>query len=596
MPVLETSAECEVVIDNQKIKHDVSRVELCQSVDDHHVLKVRLRRLGRAASDRDFDDPTPFTKFLGKVIAMTITPFGGVVDPGRTLEFVGLVTEVSLDNSIDGINTFLIVAHSPTVVSDGAAQNALHHEQSASDIISEIIRSYPVTVGKIESTSGTLKFSVQYRETDYEYIMRLASSSGRFACYDGSQFNVTAANSSKAEELVWRETLGVFSMGLGTGVEKVGSQAFDYLKKEVYDGETSGSLRTSLADMSKVSHDASKQLYPGTHFIPGLKSGSQGDLDKHLELIRESRVGRLVTCHGESIVPAVKVGHCVKVKGMDKLDGPYWIRSVRHVFDESGKYHNAFTGTPLDLAFPVRRLHHAPFTDLQTGVVTDTDDPDKLGRVKVRFHWNVKGGSPAQPEVWVRVLTSHAGGKKGLYCLPEVDDEVLIGFEHGNPALPLVLGSLYNGQDVPPTDHTVTWKGADNNLKLFRTKAGNEIYFCDDSGKEAIVIVQKDEKNAITLTLDGPKIAIESVGDISITGANIALESTSGKITMTAKTELEATSGADSKYESGMATTVKAGTDLNLTGGVKLKAEGGMKADISAGTMLTIKGALVQIN
>ena len=597
MPVLETSAECRVLIDNKEIKHDVSSAELQQHVDDHHVLRLRLRRVGKVAGDRDFEDPKPFTRFLGKPLSMTITPYGGVVDPGRNLEFIGLVTEVSFENSIDGINTVLVTAHSPTVTLDGAAQNALHHEQSASDIIGTIVRSYPISLGKLESSSGTLKFSVQYRESDYDYVMRLASTSGLFACYDGTEFNLSQANSSNSEELVWRQTLGAFTMGLGTGIEKVGSQEYDYSKKEIYDGEASGALRTALSTMSKISHEASKQLYPAVHFVgPGFKPSSQGNLDKSLERVRESVIGRLVSCRGESIVPAVRVGHCVKIKGMDQLDGQYWITSIKHVFDESGKYHNAFVCTPLDLAFPARKYSRHPFTDLQTGIVTDTDDPDRLGRVKVRFHWNARGGAPAEPEVWVRVLTSHSGGKRGLYCLPEIDDEVLIGFEHGDPGLPLVLGSLYNGKDVPPVDHKVSWSGADNNLKLFRTKSDNEIYFCDDSGKETIVIVQKDEKNSITLTLDGPKIAIESQGDISITGANISLESTKGDIEVKSAKALKASSGTDTEIKASTNMKLQAGANLDMSASANAKLEAGAKADLSAGAMMTIKGAIVQIN
>jgi len=589
MPVLETSAECRIRIDNKEIKHDISSVQLDQFVDDHHVLKVRLRQIGKAARDKDFDDPGPFTAFLGKAIAVTITPYGGVVDPAKNLEFIGLVTEVSLDNSIDGLNTVLVAAHSPTITLDGAKQNALYHQQSASDIIDAIVRNYPITVGSIESTSGALKYSVQYRETDYQYIMRLASTSGMFAFYDGREFNLAKAGSSDTEELVWRESLGVFLMGLGTGIEKINSQAYDYSKKEVYESETTGALRTSLSTMSKVSHDASKEMYSNASFVRGLKSGSQGDLDQTLELIRESSVGKIVTCDGQSIIPAVSVGNCVKIKGMDKLDGLFWVKSVRHMFDESGKYHNTFTCTPLDMAFPERKFTRTPFTDLQNGLVVDTDDPEKLGRVKVKFLWNTKDGSMAQPEIWVRVLTPHAGEKKGFFCLPEVDDEVLIGFEQGNPSWPLVLGSLYNGKDIPPTEgHPISWKGGDNNLKLFRTKSGNEIYFCDDSGSEAIVIVQKDNKNSITLTLDGPKIVIESEGDISLTGANISLESSTGDITLK--------SAAGIKVESSQDTELKAGGNLKSEGGMNYDIKAGMNATLEGGAIVTVKGTLVKIN
>jgi type VI secretion system secreted protein VgrG len=588
MPVIQTPAECRIQIDGKEIKYDISSVQLDQFVDDHHILKIRIRQLGKATSDKDFDDPDKYTGFLGKSIAMNITPHGGIVDSSRLLEFIGIVTEVSLDNSIDGINTVLVTAHSPTLLLDGPKQNALYHELSASDIIESVVRNYPITVSGVATTPGTLKFSIQYRETDYQYVMRLATTNGLFACYDGKEYKVDKAGSAASQELVWRESLGVFSIGLGSSVEKFGSQVFDYSKKETYEGETSGALRTSLSDLSKVSHDASKKMFPNVSFTPLLQVDSQAILDNTLEAVRGSSVGKMITCQGESIIPAVAVGHCVKIKGMDKLDGQYWVKSVKHFFDESGKYYNAFACTPLDLAFPERKFLGTPFTDLQPALVTDTDDPDKLGRVKVRFVWNVKEGSPAEPGIWVRLLTLHAGENKGWYCIPEIDDEVMVGFEHGDPSRPVILGCLYNGKDVPPVDHPVGWDGKKNNLKLFRTKSGNEIYFSDDSGSEAIVIVQKDNKNTITLSLDGPKIAIESEGDISLKAANISLESTSGDITLK--------SAAGLKAESTQDTEIKASGSMKTEGSMNYNVKAGMNATVEGGAVVTVKGTLVKIN
>ena len=588
MPVIQTPAECRIQIDGKEIKYDISSVQLDQFVDDHHVLRIRIRQLGKATSDKDFDDPGKYTGFLGKSIAMNITPYGGIVDSSRLLEFIGVVTEVSLDNSIDGLNTVLLTAHSPTVLLDGFVQNSFHYEMKASDIIKEIVGKYPITVGSIDATEATLKHSIQYRETDYQFIMRLASTNGMFAHYNGKEFGVSASTAGVTEVLYWRESLGVFALGLGTGIEKVGSQVYDYVKKDYYVGWTDPHLRSSLSDLPKLSFEASQSLYVTESFIPAVNAASQAELDKALELFRENLVGRIATGHGESCIPAVSVGKAIMIKGMDKLDGLYWVKSVRHVFDESGKYHNTFACTPLDMAFPQHRISKAPFTDLQTAFVLDVDDPEKLGRVKVQWPWNVGDAHLPGLDVWVRVLTPHAGEKRGWFCIPEVGDEVLVGFEHGDPHRPVVLGSLYNGKDIPPSDgHPISWS-ADNNLKLFRTKSGNEIYFCDDSGSETIVIVQKDKQNTITLSLDGPKIAIESEGDISLKAANISLESTSGDITLK--------SAAGLKTESTQDTGIKAGGNLTTEGSINYDMKAGVNATVKGSGVVTVQGSLVKIN
>ena len=595
MPKLQTAAICQIIVGDKQIKNDISLLQLEQHIDNHHVLKVRVRQLGIASSESGFDDPSNYTSLLGKPISVTIESQGGIVDSSRQLEFIGVVTEVSLDNSIDNLNTIQLTAHSPTITSDGAKHRNFYQEISASEIIESIIREYSVTVGDIESTNGSLAFSVQYDETDYEYIMRLASGSGKFAYYDGSVFSLAAASSGDDETLSWRESLGVFVIGLGTITEKFTSQAFDYSKKEVYDGTTAGAPRTMLSGMAKESFDASGTLYPKPSFLSAEKSSSHASLDQTLETARERTIGRMVVCKGESIVPAVAVGHCVKITGMDKLDGLFWVKSVTHFFDEAGKYHNTFVCTPLDAAFPAPRSSRSPFTDLQSALVVDTNDPDSLGRVKVRFHWKLKDSAEAGPEKWLRVTTLHAGEDKGWFCLPEVDDEVLIGYVHGDADQPMILGCLYNGKDVPPIDHPAGWSAADNDLKLFRTKSGNEIYFHDKSGSETICIVQKDGENSLLLTLDGPKIVIESSGDISLKGSNISLEATDGDINLKAGGAISIKSTGDTEINAGGSLKEEAKMSHSIKGGMDATLKAPM-ATIQGDSILTVKGGLVKIN
>ncbi len=92
---------------------------------------------------------------------------------------------------------------------------------------------------------------------------------------------------------------------------------------------------------------------------------------------------------------------------MDKLDGTFLVKSIRHIFNESGKYHNTFTCTPLDAAFPSTNHNLEPFTDLQRAEVTDNNDPEKFGRIKIKFPWT------DSDTVWVRYMSIHAGKTGG---------------------------------------------------------------------------------------------------------------------------------------------------------------------------------------
>ncbi len=581
-----------IKVSDQTITYDIMSVVLDQHVDDHHVLTAEFRRMD------DFDPGSGdhiarYVDLLGKPLSFEMESDDVQSLLPVKMEFIGIVTDVQLENSIDGLGYVKVVAHSPTIQLGGAKRNAIYLDQKASDIISEVLKRHSITLGEIESTSDTLAYCVQYRETDYDFVMRLAASNGLFAFYDGKKFRVCKAASaqSDAPSLPYGSGLRHFNIGYGTTVEKFSGQAYDILKKEVHSGETTGSLQASLSGLPKKSHDASKELYRNDSFVPGLGANSQGAIDRILQVVREGSVGKMITCEGSSWHPLVAAGRCVQIEALGDLGGLYWISSVKHAW-KAGEYINTFTGTPLDTAYPSQKWARPPFTDLQSALVVSTDDPDALGRVKVKFNWFESDGDAAEPEKWVRVLTPHAGQEKGFFCLPEIDDEVLVAFEHGNPDRPLVLGSLYNGMDRPPNSD---FDGAENNVKRFLTKSGNEIIFKDDSGSEEITITQEGGQNTITLTLDGPKITIETDGDLSLKGKTVSIESTGQDVTVKSAGAL--------KMESTTDTEVKAGLNLKCEGSMNVDVEGGMGATLKGMTttvegsaMTTIKGSLVKIN
>ena len=592
MAVLETSAICSVKVENEEIKHNVSSVRLEQYIDNHHGLAVRVKQAGKAEGGKEFDDPSTFTSFLGKSISIVITPAGELVDASRQLEFIGLVTEVSLDHSIDGVNTFLIRAESPTITLDGSRRNMYYSNKSVSDIISGILQSYPITVGEVASTKGTFKFDAQYMETDYEYILRLAAAQSLFAYYTGKEFCVTKAVSGDPEELVWRETLGSFRLGLGTTPYNYESKVYNYEEAKTYSQDTTG-LKPEVApsELVNISYESSKKIYDKAGFSTSPKAATdRQSLENTLKTEKCRSLGSMVKCYGQSNVPQVTIGRCVKVKGMDKLDGLYWVKGINHIFDESGKYHNTFICTPVDAAYPEKeavqkvaddidtvkaevpsrkKFKPAEFKGLHVAVVVDNVDPESMGRIKVKYPW-----TDDEIVKWVRLAVPYAGGDRGWISLPEIDDEVLIGYEYGDPDHPIALGALYNGQAMPPADAG----GDKNDIKMLMTRGGNQIIFNDEDGKEEIRITNKDGKNSIVMEVSGPSISFESSGDISIKGNNITIES---------QQEIKLKAGSDLKAESSANTTIEAGANLKSKGGAMVNLEG---------ATVTVKGNPIQLN
>ncbi len=596
MALLETPAECLVRVDKKEIKFNISLVRLDQFIDSHHQLMIRIQQVGKKEAGKDIDDPDRYTQFLGSNITLNINPKGGVVDASRALEFIGVITDVQIDNSIDGLNTVLLHAASPTIAMDGAKRNAHYYDKSASDIVGAIVGNYPVTVGRIESTKGIYKFDTQYRETDFEYIMRLAAGVGMFAWYSGRDFNLGPAGGDNTVELKWREDLGAFRLGLGTAPVEFKSDVYNYEQKKTYSQDSKSiSQETVLSSVSKTSPDASRKIYKDSGFSSAPKVvGDAQTLDKTLKNERRKAMGSMIRCTGQSIVPELHVGSCARIAGMEKLDGQYWVTGVRHVFDESGKYHNTFVCTPLDIAYPsgkpakrdlesgeerksdtasvenVVETRKTPVVGMHVARVVDLKDPEKLGRIKISYPW-----LDSEQTAWVRMIVPHAGKDRGWYALPELDDEVLVGYEHGNTDHPVVLGCLYNKGNAPMQEAI----SGDNDIKMLMTRSGNKIVLNDKDGAEQIVISQKDGKNQIVLDISGPSITISTEGDISVKGKrNISIEAEQG-ITMKAS--------SDVKIE---------GANVEIKASGNIKSEAGANNEIKGSTQVNVKGGMINLN
>ena len=175
-------------------------------------------------------------------------------------------------------------------------------------------------------------------------------------------------------------------------------------------------------------------------------------------------------------------------------------------------------------------------TGVVIGIVTNNQDPDRLGRVKVRFPW-LSGSTESH---WARVATPMAGNGRGLYFLPEVDDEVLVLFERGDVRFPFVIGALWNGKDPAPADNG----DGKNALRVIKSKSGHLIRFDDSEKAEKIEIIDATANNRIVIDTKTDTVTITA-------GKHLVLEAPQGDIRLKAKqVAIEASGSADIKADS----------------------------------------------
>jgi uncharacterized protein involved in type VI secretion and phage assembly len=184
------------------------------------------------------------------------------------------------------------------------------------------------------------------------------------------------------------------------------------------------------------------------------------------------------------------------------------------------------------------------------GVVTNNQDPEGMGRVKLKFPWL----SNEDESNWARVAAPMAGKGRGLYFLPEVEDEVLVSFEQGDVRFPYVVGALWNGKDAPPASND----DGKNNVRVIKSRSGHVVRLTDEDGREMIEIVDKSEKNSIRIDTSKNTITITADKDIVLSAAQ-------GKITLSAQ-ELELKSSANAKVEAGGNLDLKATGQANVKG------------------------------
>jgi uncharacterized protein involved in type VI secretion and phage assembly len=185
-----------------------------------------------------------------------------------------------------------------------------------------------------------------------------------------------------------------------------------------------------------------------------------------------------------------------------------------------------------------------------TAVVTNNKDPDQLGRVKLRFPWL----DDDHESWWARVATPTAGKDRGICFLPEVDDEVLVAFEHGDPQFPYVVGALWTSAAGPPATNA----DGKNNLRVIASRSGMTLRFDDTKDAETVTLSDKDGKCCLVIDMANAKVTLTADADLTITATNGALK-LSGK-------GVEIVSQGDLKLGASGAGELKADGDLVIKG------------------------------
>lgn len=454
-----------------------------------------------------------------------------------------------------------------------------------------------------------LPYVLQAGESALTFLQRRAAASGRLLYVDGTKlcFKEPApdADATTPIELKAHVDLLRFRARASTieQVDKVVVRGWDVQKKDVVTGQSERvGLRPKVGQSTGTTSTWFSMAAGLEQHDVTVATATSAEKMAGGRLL--SRASRFVEAEAEAVGnPKLLAGVAVKLSGVGtRFGGTYYVTAATHRYrpEESYRVELSVSGVnPATLLATLLPEPPAPsLRGLVPAVVTDNNDPQKLGRVKVKLPWL----GPDVESDWARAVAVGAGPTRGVQWIPEVNDEVLVGFADGDLGTPYVLGGLWNGKDAPPLAPGAFVAGGKVTKRKLITRAGHEITFDDDDGAGGILIKDKDG-NQIEIKTREKLVTITSKGDIKFSAEKGIALAAKGAITIEAQGELSLDTRAafgvkaaqDVKLEATGAATLKgaAGATVDGTSQVQIK---GVNARLEGSAVAEVKGAIVKLN
>jgi phage protein D/phage baseplate assembly protein gpV len=422
-----------------------------------------------------------------------------------------------------------------------------------SDIARTIAQRVGLETGHIDDTGIVHRHISQPNISDWTFLSTRARAADReVAVIDGKlEFRTpTSADSGPAEgdltstdplQLVIDRNLDSFHVRI-TSAEQVGSvqvRSWNAQRKQVM--VATAPARTAAAALPYRPDDLAGRFGSPTFVVTDQPFEDQSEVDGAAVAIAERIAGTFADAEGTATGnPRLRPGSAVSVAlAGHPFEGSYSVTSARHTFDAEGyKTHFAVTGRHVRSLLSLsadgnRKANGDAIGGVVVGQVTSVKDPDNEARVKLSFPWL----SDNYESDWVRIVQVGAGNERGLVVVPEVNDEVLVAFEHGDIRRPYVVGGLYSGVDKPQLGETFIDQGTGEvRRRGFVSRLGHSIVFFDDDRQQGIALMTGDQnlrlslngtETTIKLTSAG-KVIIEADQDITVSGNRVSLEAQAG--------------------------------------------------------------------
>ena len=577
-------------------------LHLRQGFNRHHTFTVMVNYL--SPNNTFQQTPEKFIGYIGETASISFVHR----QTGESYDFEGIITQVEMVGSMGETGGVAIHGTSPTILYENNRTLDSWMDQSLSTIIKEVTQEY----GKVNLVSNPkyatpIPYMAQYNESVFDFMNRLSALYGEWFYYDGTKVYFGKPDRDNTEKIVY--DMDLEEVRLVANLVPGKSARYDYVAQENKQHNADTPAKPDgMNDLQSIAHSCSEKAYTAkTTSAADPHVTDKAELDEQMRIVKNASGANLLNIKGIGKTCRIRIGEIIDVSFPDRMKlpplGKFRIVGIEHEVRRDGHYSNSFVGVPDGTVhIPVPDVKR-PLALPELATVKENNDDKGQGRVKVAFDWQKNGKTTN----WIRVQTPNAGvsgavpKNRGWVFVPEVGDQVMVNYEHGNPDRPYVTGSVF---------HSGSGKGGDkdNKVKSIITRSGNAIVFDDETGsivitdqtgKQLIMLDGTDAitvmaKKSITLTNEAESVIVMDDKSIGLQADTIALEGRKS-VTLLSGNECMVLSSEKSIISSS-GTNIKQEAEKDYDVAAKNGTVNGVNLMIEGKGNVTVSGGIVKFN
>jgi len=611
------TAKTNVIIGDKKV--DPYHVSVQQRSDAHHQFEI-------AVSTEKIEGKNSLTidnsiENIGQYAEISIACATG------NFQFKGLITSIRIDRTYTGSSLIILSGHSPTYMLEDGVGTKSYEEKTLATIANEILGTYPANIlnPRVSPQYSTpIPYVVRYKETNYQFLSRLAAIYGEWFYYDGESIVFGKLPNPKSITLTLGKDLQSFDYGVQMRPSKFKYQFYNYQENRTLETASTSFKPGWLDNYGKKVLDAADSVFPNEPVNTTLQDAPKDALIKHLAEVKKSSIlSDITSFKGQSSHAGIMVGGRIQAKGVNKIGnenvssmiGNFRVTSVTHYLDANKDYHNTFEAIPMTVTAPPMKkkttspIYQNPSSSMYKNSTPLTDQNPSPSMYKNSTSPMDQNPSPAiyqntaspnfapmdgheesttivGPKVAVVMENNDPDGLGRVRVQFKYEEEDKMtpwirqitnyaGLDRGVYFVPEIGDEVYiNFEDgnidrpfmlgaVYSPEIAPEFFDPDNNIKSIKTRSGHTIRFSDEEEAESITITDKNDNHIIINTAEDT-INIKAAADINVeAGGNMNFKA-GGNVTWDVTGNIERIVGASVKTEAGVSVSTKAGASFEV--------------------------------